>query len=246
MDVKNKKILVVGASSDLASKVNRVLFDGKAKLGLHFCRNRQPLEIYPEGPQVKKLQKDLNSAAACRELVDEFAAWAGGIDCLIQLCGDIHRPVNWQQLEESDWDHDLGVNLKAPFFLVQQAVPKMKAGGGRIILVSTASASHGGGSTSLAYGVAKAGIECLVKGLARDCAPHNILVNAIAPGFILTKFHTQRMQRSEAQLARRVEFIPLGRPGTADEFAASVMFLLSESSAYVTGQIIALSGGDWI
>ena len=122
----------------------------------------------------------------------------------------------------------------------------MKNKGGRIVLMSTASASHGGGMTSLAYGAAKAGIECVVKGLARDCAKYNILVNAIAPGLFITKFHTEKMKRTTEQLEERTKLIPLKRAGTLEEFAGTVLFLLSDSASYITGQIIAVSGGDWL
>ena len=100
--------------------------------------------------------------------------------------------------------------------------------------------------TSLAYGAAKAGIECVVKGLARDCAKYNILVNAIAPGFFMTKFHTEKMKRTKEQLEERAKLIPLKRVGTPEEFSGTVLFLLSDSASYITGQIIAVSGGDWL
>ena len=113
-------------------------------------------------------------------------------------------------------------------------------------MMSTVSASHGGGATSLAYGVAKAGVECVVKGLARDCAKYNILVNAIAPGFFLTKFHTEKMKRDQEQLQERAKMIPLKRAGTTEELAGTVMYLLSEGASYITCQVIAVSGGDWL
>jgi len=122
----------------------------------------------------------------------------------------------------------------------------MRRTGGRIILMSTASASHGGGSSSLAYGVAKAGIECLVKGLARDCAPDNILVNAVAPGFIETKFHTRKMKKTADELRQRVQLVPMKRAGTTAEFAGAILFLLSEGAAYITGQTLTIAGGDWL
>ena len=196
--------------------------------------------------KLKKFRKNLDSSSTCFQLIDDFVDWAGGIDCLIQLSGDIKRPVNWEDLTEEDWSCDLSVNLIMPFFLAQRAALYMKKSGGRILLTSTASASHGGGSMSLAYGVAKAGVECIVKGLARDCAKYNILVNAIAPGFFLTKFHTEKIKRTQDQLQERVKLIPLKRAGTTDEFAGTVMYLLSESSSYITGQVIAISGGDWL
>lgn len=246
MNLRHKKILVVGASSDLSVSLNQMLFNSGATLGLHYNKNKNALLKYKESRRVKKFQKDLASDVACYELVDDFVDWAGGIDCLVQLTGDIKRPVHWENLTYDDWIYDLSVNLVAPFFLVQRTVHHMKGSGGRIMLTSTASAAHGGGVTSLAYGAAKAGLECIVKGLARDCAKYNILVNAVAPGFIPTKFHTEKMNRTAAQLEERIKLIPLKRAGTIQEIADVILFLLSEYSTYITGQVIAVSGGDWL
>ena len=246
MNLENKKILVVGASSDLAAVLNKRLCDSGSIVGLHYNKNKKSLSKYKECPGVKKFQKNLDSAKSCYELIDDFVRWAKGIDCLVQLCGDIKRPVHWEEIMEEEWTYDLSINLTIPFFLAQKTVSYMKGKWGRIVLISTASASHGGGSTSLAYGVAKAGIECVVKRLARDCAKYNILVNAVAPGFILTKFHIEKMKRTSEQLRKRAELIPLKRAGTTEEFAGTVMFLLSTESSYITGQVIAVGGGDWL
>jgi NAD(P)-dependent dehydrogenase (short-subunit alcohol dehydrogenase family) len=247
MTIKGKRILVVGASSDMASSLNGMLIEAGALVGLHYNSNVFALNEYKESRVVKKFQKNLDSSYSCHNLVDEFVAWSGGIDCLIQLSGDILEPVHWEKLNEKHWSYDLNANLLAPFFLSQRAVKYMKdAGGGRIILMSTASAAHGGGGSSMAYGVSKAGVECMVKGLARDCAKYNILVNSIAPGFIKTKFHTKRMLRTDAQLEERMNLIPLKRAGTTEEIAGAILFLLSEYSTYITGQVITVSGGDWL
>ena len=246
MELGNKKILLVGASSDLAGSLNETLYKTDNIVGFHYNTNEKPLLKYDEGEKVKRFQKDINSSLACFQLVDDFVAWAGGIDCLIQMSGDIKKPVDWEELTEKEWSYDLSANLIMPFFLAQRAILHMKNSGGRIVMTSTVSAAHGGGSTSLAYGVAKAGVECIIKGLARDCAKYNILVNAIAPGFFLTKFHTEKMERTKEQVQERIKLIPLRRAGTTEELAGTVMYLLSESASYITGQVIAISGGDWL
>ena len=245
MELGNKKILLVGASSDLAGSLNETLYKTDNIVGFHYNTNEKPLLKYDEGEKVKRFQKDINSSLACFQLVDDFVAWAGGIDCLIQMSGNIKKPVDWEELTEKEWSYDLSANLIMPFFLAQRAVLHMKESGGRILMMSTVSASHGGGAMSLAYGVAKAGVECVVKGLARDCAKYNILVNAIAPGFFHTKFHTEKMKRDREQLQERAKMIPLKRAGTTEELAGTVMYLLSEDASYITGQVIAVSGGDW-
>lgn len=246
MNLKGRKILVAGASSDMAVSLNKMLIDAGAVTGFHYNKNKTPLKKYKNCKNARLFQKNLNSSKACYGLIDEFVRWANGIDCLVQLSGDIREPIHWEKLKEEHWQYDLNSNLVMPFFLAQRAIEYMKEKGGRIIFTSTASASHGGGAASMAYGAAKAGIECMVKGLARDCAKYNILVNAIAPGFIRTKFHTEKMERTEEQIKDRIDMIPLKRHGTTEEVAGIIMFLLSEQSSYITGQTIAVSGGDWL
>lgn len=245
MIFENKKILVVGASSDLAVSLNEKLYDSGATIGFHYNKNKEALSKYRENEKVKKIQKDLNSAKSCYEVVDEFVKWADGIDCLVQLAGDIKRPVPWEQMTEEEWFYDLSVNLLMPFFLAQRSISRMRQEG-RVVLMSTASAAHGGGRTSLAYGVAKAGVECVVKRLAKDCAARNILINAVAPGFIMTKFHTEKMKRTHEQLEERTQLVPLKRCGTPTDVAGTILFLLSDDAAYITGEVIAVSGGEWL
>lgn len=246
MPINGKKVLVIGASSDLAVDLNRMLIDSGAVVGLHYNKNEKMLDKYKGSKLVKSFQKNLNSSKACHEIIEDFVKWAGGIDYLVQASGDIKRPIHWSELAEDDWKYDLDMNLIMPFFLAQKAAQHMKANGGRIVLMSTSSAAHGGGAMSLAYGTAKAGIECVAKGLARDLGKYNILVNAIAPGFIVTKFHTEKMGKTKDELEKRTESIAFKRAGTTKEFADAAMFLLSEMSNYITGQVITVSGGDWL
>lgn len=243
---KNKKILIVGASSDLASGINEKLHHEKAILGLHYNKNIQSIIHFPDSKKVKKFKKKLDSANDCYNLVDEFANWAGGIDILIQLSGDICRPIHWKDITEKDWNYDLLINLITPFFLTQKAIKYMKKSGGKILLTSTSSAIHGGGTSSIAYGTAKAGIECIVKRLAKDCAKYNILINAIAPGLIITKFHTNKMKRTQKQLQKRLKLVPLKRSGKIEEITGTISFLISEKASFITGQTITIDGGDWL
>ena len=248
-----RRILVVGASGSIGAAVVELLVQHGAVVGAHYHQRREPLEqLIKRGRlgerQIRLYAAELSSQQRCHALVDQFVEWAGGIDGLVQLSGTISQPRPWDEVPEPEWVADLAVNLSGPFFLAQRAMHYMKTQptGGRIILTSTASAQHGGGSTSMAYGVAKAGIECLAKGLAREGAPHRILVNVVAPGFIESSFHTERMRRTDEQLAQRAALVPLKRAGTPQEVARVVIFLLSSGADYMTGQCLAVRGGDWL
>lgn len=245
------RILIAGASGGIGREVLRSFSPYDVRIGAQYFQREQELRTELAGfksarAEVALFQSDLSGAEAAHRLVRSFTEWSGGVDILIQLTGGVSRVETWNEISEENWDHDIAVNLKGPFFLAQAAMQAMQASGGRIILTSTASAQHGGGSTSIVYGMAKAGIEYLAKALARVGAPFNILVNAIAPGFIETDFHTVRMGRTKEQLARRADLIPLKRAGTPREVVGAIAFLASDAASYITGQCLGISGGDWL
>jgi len=245
------RILVAGASGGIGREVIRVFCQFPVLIGAHFFVQRQKLEAalaahQPCAAKVKAFQADLTRPSSCSELVGSFVQWAGGIDVLIQLTGGVLQPAAWTEITEENWDFDLAANLKGPFFLAQSAIDAMREKGGRVVLTSTASARHGGGPDSIIYGLAKSGIEYLVKALARVGAPHGILVNAVAPGLIDTDFHTVRLKRTPDQISRRADLVPLKRAGSPTEVASVIAFLASDLASYVTGECINVSGGDWL
>jgi NAD(P)-dependent dehydrogenase (short-subunit alcohol dehydrogenase family) len=246
-----KRILVVGASGDIGRAVVRLFASSNVLIGAHYFSNPSSLEsLIKENnfdrTRIRLFQADLSRAEDCAKLVDSFVEWAGGIDALVQLCGDIKGAVPWDRITEREWKYDIGINLSAPFFLSQGAIKHMKENGGKIILTSTASAKHGGGIHSIGYGLAKAGVEFLVKVLARVGADYNILVNGIAPGFIKTQFHTVRLGKTEGDIKKRVEKIPLKRAGKPEDIAGMIAYLLSDWGNFITGECIPISGGDWL
>lgn len=234
------RVLVVGASGGIGRAVVAALLKaGASKVGAHHNRGK----ALPASARAKAFKADLSRAEAAAGLVADFSKWAGGIDALVVLSGGA-TPALSAKVTPEEWRADLELNLTTPFFLAREAMKRMRAGG-RVVLCSTASAAHGGGPDTLAYGAAKAALECVVKGLARDGAPRGIRVNAVAPGFIKTGFH-ERLGRSAERVAARAKLVPMGRAGTAAEAAAAVLFLASPASSYVTGHCLAVSGGDYL
>lgn len=247
------RILITGASGDIGISLLRLLANYGVTIGMHCYSNQERLNnpiksgLF-KNSKTKVFQADLSNSEECTSLVDSFIAWAGGIDSLVLLSGGIKRPVSWEELTYDDWIYDINVNLTSTFFAARRAMQWMKTheNGGRIITVSTASAKHGGGGKSMAYGVARAGIECLTKGLAREGAPYNILVNCVAPGFIDTQFQTAKAGKTREEYEKRIELVPLKRAGRPEEVASIILYLVSEWSSFITGECIAVSGGDWL
>jgi 3-oxoacyl-[acyl-carrier protein] reductase len=176
---ENSCILVVGASGGIGKSLVNMMLRSRVNIGCHFSTKADRIHQFAALPNTILLQKTFKSAGDCESLIDEFVQWHGGINGLVVLSGGISRNAHWEELKAEEWESDVFLNLSVPFYLSRAAVRMMKQGGkgGRIILTGTESAQHGGGPFSLPYGASKMGIECLVKGLARDCAKEGILVN---------------------------------------------------------------------
>lgn len=237
------RVLVTGATGGLGRALVDMLLQGPdCTIGAH--GNSQAFES--SDPRIIPLQKFFSSEEDCTALVDDFEARAGGINALVVLSGAIHFSGHWNDMDSQDWEKEMAVNLNQPFYLARAAMRHMNGDGGRILLTGTESALHGGSATSFPYAVAKRGTECMVQGLAREGASSNILVNAIRFGYIESGFHQRWHNRTPEQMAERAELVPLKRGGHVDEAAALMTYLLSDWAGFITGQMIPLTGGDWL
>ena len=243
--VPGTRVLIAGATGGLGrALIDMLVADSDCVIGAHGAS--QP---FPEnGDKVIALHRTFAGEADCVAVVDEFCDKAGGMDALVVLSGAIHFSGHWKDMPESDWQRDMEVNLNQPFYLARAAMARMKdqGTGGRIVLNGTESALHGGSAQSFPYAIAKRGTECLVEGLAREGAPHDILVNGVRFGCIASGFHQRWSRRDEDQMAERARLVPLKRGGDPEEAAALIVFLLSGWSRFMTGQMVALTGGDWL
>ncbi len=170
-----------------------------------------------------------------KAITDEY----GAVDILINNAG-ITRDNLLMRMKEDEWDAIMNTNL-ASVYKMSKAVLRgmMKKKAGRIIsIASVVGAMGNAGQTN--YAAAKAGIMGFTKSLAREVGPRGITVNAVAPGFIKTDMTDALPEEQKQALSKQ---IPMGRLGTADEIAQSVLFLAGESGAYVTAQTLHVNGG---
>jgi len=224
------RILVVGGSGDIGQGILDVIPTQEHLVGAHYFKNKK------YHYQVEWFQADLRDTTQNIQLIKDFVDWADGIDVLIIASGG--RFENWKE--------DVELNLMSPYILSNWAMKFMKKNHelNKIIFIGTASALHGAGNKNISYGLAKAGLVSLTKAMARDGSKYNILVNCIAPGYIETK--SQKKWKTEEEIKKRIEMIPLGRAGTTRDIGELVWFLVSEKNRFINGQYIQIDGGDWL
>lgn len=198
-------------------------------------------EIAGKGRQALAVPTDVRQSDQVDNLVGKAVAQFGRIDILVNNAGG-YFVASTTELSEGGWDAIIRENLKS-VFLCSKAAAKamMEQKKGSIINIASV-VGFRAYSSNAAYAAAKAGIVSFTKTLAADLAPHNIRVNAIAPGFIATPGSLQLLEVDEG-LKAMVDRIPLGRLGQPEEVAQGVIYLASDASSYVTGQTVLIDGG---
>ena len=163
----------------------------------------------------------------------------GHIDILVNNAG-VSRMKDFEAMSDEDWDFVLDNNLKSMFITTQEVFPYMK-NNKQSRIVNLASMSGQLAGPTINYGVSKAGVIQLTRNMARYGAPHNILVNAVAPGMILTEMTREELQTpvGQAQVDRSL----LKRPGTIRDVVAGIMFLASFEQSYITAHTLNINGG---
>ena len=197
------------------------------------------------GPENIGLACDVREPARCRMVVEEVLNRLGRIDILVNNAG-VSQPDRLMEITQANFDLVIDVSLRGSLNMAQAVVPFMRQRkSGVIISIGSVAAQIGGGIFGGPhYSAAKGGVHSLTKSLARELAPDNIRVNAIAPGTIDTDIFAGKLDDKKKR--EIVANIPLGRLGTADDIAKGCLFLASDLSAYVTGLILDINGGRFM
>lgn len=243
----NQVILITGASSGIGQASAKLLAENGAKVVINYHSNKNGAEetreiIEQAGGTCLVVQGDVTNKHQVNQLVEQTLKEFGKIDVLINNAGAAIKRSPFLDIEEEIWDQTYNVNVKS-MFLVTQAVlkhmvPRKK---GKIINISSVAAKHGGPFETIHYASAKGAVNTFTIGLAKEFATHGILINAIAPGIILTPF--QEKYSTQDRINRVIPTIPLKRAGTAEDIAHMVSFLASNAANYITGEIFTVSGG---
>jgi 3-oxoacyl-[acyl-carrier protein] reductase len=196
------------------------------------------------GGQAVPVRAEVAKMAESKKLIDAAIRRFGRLDILVANAGIWNAsPSPIETLTEKQWDEMMAINLKGVYAVIHYAVPHMiRRKAGRIIVVSS-TAGQRGESFHTHYGASKGGVISLVKGLSTELAPHNILVNCVAPGWVETDMAAAVM-RNRREYRDALAPIPLRRFARPEEIARPILFLASEMASYITGEVLNINGGN--
>lgn len=241
-DLSGKVACVTGASSGLGRRAAVVLAAAGAKV-VGVARRREALDAlcYEVGTQAAGVVADVADRERVGRLAVEISTPFGAPDIVMHAAGVNTREIA-DDVTQEGWDQTLALNLSAPFFLSQALVPAMKdKGWGRIVnfaSLQTTRAFHGG----IAYGATKGGIGQLTRAMAEAWSRYGITANAIGPGFFPTELTAAVFDDADRAAANAAQTC-MGRNGRLEDIDGPVLFLCSDASAYVTGQVLMVDGG---
>jgi 3-oxoacyl-[acyl-carrier protein] reductase len=250
---ETKTVVVTGGSRGIGRAICRAMAGPKTAVWFNYFNPGDPEAEKAAAKETEALVAEAGAEAVSREVdvadADQAAAFfkevveaTGRIDVLVNNAG-ITRDTLLVRMKPADWDAVLAVNLKGTFFGVQAAGKvMMKQRCGRIVnIASVVGATGNAGQAN--YSASKAGVIGLTKTAAKELAPRGVTVNAVAPGFIETDMTAVLPDKvREAMLSQ----VPLGRAGTPEDVAEVVRFLASDQAAYLTGQVLHVSGGMYM
>lgn len=245
-----KSLLVTGGSRGIGAAISLLAAQRGWRVAVNYARNEAAANdvvsrIAAAGGEAFAVRGDVGHEADIISMFAEVEHRFGRVDALVNNAGIVDRKARVEDMDAGRLERMMRVNLIGTIIAAREAVKRMSTAhggrGGVIVNVSSVAARLGSPDEYADYAAAKAGVETFTVGLAREVAQEGIRVNCVRPGTIDTEIHASGGQPDRAQ--RVSAAIPLRRPGTADEVAEAVLYLLSDAASYSTGSILEVSGG---
>jgi 3-oxoacyl-[acyl-carrier protein] reductase len=240
IDLTGKNALVTGSTRGIGRAIAEAFAESGARVAVVGREQQRADEAAAAlGHSAKGFAADVSDTTAVSKLIDDVEKSFGSIDILVNNAG-ITRDNLVMRLKDEDWDAVLDANLRGAFAAIRAASRgMMKKRGGRIINIASIVGMIGNKGQAN-YSASKAGLIALTKSVAKELGSRNILVNAVAPGFIETEMTASMTQEARDALGKQ---IALERLGSAQDVAAMVAFLASDLASYITGQVFVVDGG---
>jgi 3-oxoacyl-[acyl-carrier protein] reductase len=242
--LKNKTCLVTGGSRGIGRAIVKKLAEEGAEVIFTYIKDQKSAQSLIDGMKedykIHLLQMDVSNRQSVRNAFAQISQITDKVDVLVHNAG-INKPEDFDKITDNDWDDIIGVNLKGPFIVTQEALPLLKKSiGASIICIGSVSGQYGGPRTAH-YAASKAGLISLGQVIARFGAQFNIRCNTIAAGLIESEMAEEGLK--SAAVIQASANILLKRFGRQGEVAKVVTFLASDDSSYITAQTINVNGG---
>ena len=244
MELKGKVAIVTGGTRGIGLAIVRSFLKNGAKVVLFGSRkesvDKALNELLKENKnyEVKGMYPDLTKASAVEDAIKQIAKEIGKIDILVNSAG-VSAMDSIFNYKPEDFDKVMMLNVNSVFYGIRAVVPIMKENGGGVIINTSSMVSLYGQPAGWAYPASKFAVNGLTKSLARELAPHNIRVNAVAPGVTDTDMVANLPEQVREGVKKT---IPLGRIGEPEDIANAVLFLASDKASYITGEIMSVDG----
>ncbi|MEI0604653.1 3-oxoacyl-[acyl-carrier-protein] reductase [Brachyspira alvinipulli] len=244
LNLKNKTAIITGSSRGIGKKIAETLAKEGVNVVITATNSDKASAVAEEiksayNVETLGLEHDAKSSESCKNVIAKTIEKFGSIDILVNNAG-ITKDMLVIQMDDNAWNDVLSTNLSGAFYTSREAAKNMlRARKGKIINISSVIGKMGNAGQAN-YAAAKAGLIGITKSMAKEFAPRNICVNAIAPGFIQTDM-TDALP--EDTVKGIMSITPLKKLGTPEDVANLVLFLASDMSNYITGEVIAVDGG---
>jgi 3-oxoacyl-[acyl-carrier protein] reductase len=240
--------LITGGSRGIGAATVKLFAQAGADVVFNFHRNKKAAaaveqEARKHGTRVESLKADLGGMADAKKLVEHTVTRLGRVDILVANAGIWNaEDIPVEKLGEREWDEMIRISLKSVYTVTHFAVGHMIAQrSGRVIAVSSTAGQRGEAFHSH-YAAAKGGIISFVKSLSTELARHNVLVNCIAPGWVVTGMAKPVLDTKAGAKLIQAQ-IPLGRAAAPEEIAGPILFLASDLATFITGEVLNVNGG---